>query len=147
MNNQNNNKPSHGNSMFLYTALIFVMALILIILSFFGQTNLSVLRKNGDKSTLSQANQLTDTPADDIKESEVPNEEYAQMTNTISELDTENKNLKNELSTYDSLLSANGYISAGDKENAKLTLEAIDVETLTENQKILYDNIIKKINE
>ena len=35
MSNKNDNK-----SLFIYTALIFVVAVLLIILSFFGQTNL-----------------------------------------------------------------------------------------------------------
>lgn len=132
--------------MFLYTALIFVVALILIIISFFGQTNLSEIRKNHEQNKLNQTQQLNDGNNTENKK-EVTDEQYAQMTNRISELETENKNLKNELSTYDNLLAANGYISAGDKENANTVLEAIDTETLTDNQKLLYDNIIKQINE
>ena len=45
-------KNKQNNSLFIYTALIFVVALLFIILAFFGQTNLTKLRGEINKSEL-----------------------------------------------------------------------------------------------
>ncbi len=146
MNNKKQN-PNQSNSMFLYTALIFVVALILIILAFFGQTNLSSLRKSTEQ-TPALTEQTAET-TESAEENTLPpdNDAIAKMTNTISALDTENTQLKEEVKTYDNLLEANSYISKGDKENAAVILGSVDESSLTENQKILYDQIKNQINE
>lgn len=144
MSNNNKQNPNQSKSMFLYTALIFAVALILIILAFFGQTNLSALRKS-----TAQLPEITEqaAPAAEEKTASADDEAIAKMTNTISALDSENNQLKKEVTTYDNLLEANSYISKGDKDNADAILSSVDESTLTENQKILYDQIKKQINE
>lgn len=143
-------KKNQNSSMFLYTALIFAVALILIILAFFGQTNLSHLRKNTEQGypnteTITEQTEITQNPAGN--EPEQKNEDIAKMTNTISALDSENKSLKNKISTYDNLLAANSYLSTGEKDKAQLFIDEIDEKNLTDDQKILYDQITNKINE
>ena len=139
------NKNTQNNSMFLYTALIFAVALVLIILSFFGQTNLSNLRKN--HTGLTEQPQITQSATPTQAPSTEMNDEFAKMVNTISSLDEENKQLKKKTEAYDILVQANAYVQNSDPENAKLSIEKLDVNVLTENQKILYNQIILKINE
>lgn len=139
------NKNTQNNSMFLYTALIFAVALVLIILSFFGQTNLSNLRKN--HTALTEQPQATQSATPTQAPSTEMNDEFAKMVNTISSLDEENKDLKKKAETSDVLFEANAYLQNSDTENAKTAIEKIDVNALTENQKILYNQIISKINE
>ncbi|MGN0164189.1 MAG: hypothetical protein ACI4EA_11520 [Candidatus Ornithomonoglobus sp.] len=147
MSNNNKQNPNQSKSMFLYTALIFAVALILIILAFFGQTNLSALRKSTEQLPEITEQVIETTEAVEEKTASPDNEAIAKMTNTISALNTENSQLKNIVTTYDNLLEANSYISKGDKENADVILSSIDESALTENQKILYDQIKNQINE
>lgn len=123
------------------------MALILIILAFFGQTNLSALRKSTAQLPEATEQTVDVTEAAEEKTVSPDNDTIAKMTNTISALDSENSQLKSKVTTYDNLLEANSYISKGDKENADTILGSIDESTLTENQKILYDQIKNQINE
>ena len=139
------NKNAQDRSMFLYTALIFAVALVLIILSFFGQTNLSNLRKN--HSDLPEQTQLTQTASPTQTPANIKDDEYAKMANVISSLDQENKKLKEKTEVYDLLTEANAYVQNSDLENAQTSIDKIDSNILTENQKILYNQIITKINE
>ena len=142
-----NNKQN--NSMFIYTALIFVLALIFIILAFFGQTNLSNLRR--ETEDISSADPVqTESAAEAVSTAQptpASNEELAIMANTLSGLRVENENLKGKINVYDSLLAANGYISVGSIDEAENILNTINRNSLNDDQKILFDQIINIINE
>lgn len=141
-----NNKQN--NSMFIYTALIFVVALIFIILAFFGQTNLSNLRNETENISPSEAVQTEDASAEATPQpTPASNEELAIMANTISSLRSENDDLKRSITVYDLLLSANGYISVDNLNEAENIINKIDRNNLNDDQKILFDQIITKINE
>ena len=144
MNNKKDN--SQNRSMFLYTALIFAVALILIILAFFGQTNLSNLRRNAENA-ISETEQNGYIQTQPPETTTAGSDEMAKIANSISALDAENKDLKKQLSVYDSLAEANKYISDGDIQNAASVIETIDNCTLTDNQIILYNQILNKIDE
>ncbi len=125
--NKNNN-----SSMFLYTALIFVVALLLIILSLFGQNN---LKKNMPE--------LDPTAVPSVQPTQ--NNSITQKAAILSEenlaLMEENKKLEGKLEALNALFNANEFMSADDKENAKLEYEKIKADLLSENQKALYDKI------
>ncbi len=138
-----------NNSMFIYTALIFVVALILIILAFFGQTNLANLRKNAESEynaepvpTAAAVEEETSQPS-----TQPPDEELAIMVNRLSNITAENNALKANLTTYETLLAANGYISVGNTDKAHELLSTVDRNALTDDQKILFDQITNTINE
>ena len=143
----NKKEKRQNNSMFIYTALIFVVALILIILAFFGQTNLTNLRKTAEDVPASE------TPSETVSETAAPQptstavEELAILTNTVSNLRAENDNLQKTIDTYENLLSANGYISVGNTDMAQKILNTIDRNALSDDQKILFDQISNTINE
>ena len=142
MANQKNNKQNR--SMFLYTALIFAVALIFIILAFFGQTNISNLRRSTE-----QAN-APETAAEQSENTEMPIDQpdaLAQLGNAVSALEAENSSLKSELEVYAALVRANAYISANDPEKAKAELDKTDFDTLDSEQKTLYEQTSKKINK
>ena len=120
----NNNQSGGNKSLYLYTALIFVVAILLIILSFFAMSN-------RDK----QMNEVEETKS---------------ITERASVLSEENKNLaeeivtlkgSNEKLTADLLGVANEYYLAGDKEKSKQLTVNIDAEKLTDEQKIIYNTI------
>ena len=135
-------KNKQNNSMFIYTALIFVVALLFIILAFFGQTNLTKLRGEINKSELQPTEAvITAVPATEEVQTPSPTpgnpDEYAIMTNTISSLKAENDELK----------SANGYISVGNLDKAAEIIAGIDRNALSDDQIILFDQITNTINE
>lgn len=120
----NNNKSDQGKSMFLYTALIFLVALILILVAFFGNLKRP---KN--------ANEVQPTPI--IIED---TSSYEAAKETISDLEA-------QLKTYSDLLKANSYINSESYDEAEIIINSINADSLTEDEKILYDNITTKINE
>ena len=119
------NKQNQNNSMFLYTALIFLVALVLIILAFFGKIN----RPN---------NAVPPVPTEEIQYTTA--DETEKMKEDISRLNS-------QLSIYESLVKANSYAASMNYEEAKTLIDNIDVASLTEEQKVLYDQIINTIDE
>ncbi|MEE1350740.1 MAG: hypothetical protein UHM23_01635 [Clostridia bacterium] len=136
----NNNKKKEDRSMYLYTALIFVVALLLILIAFFSQSNISRLGNRANEfNTASPASELTNTP--------VPTDEFAKIANMASELDTKNKALTAQVEIYDKLLLANAYVYSEEYEQAETVINTVDAGSLSENQNILYEQIKEKINE
>ena len=138
-----------NNSMFIYTALIFVVALILIILAFFGQTNLANLRKNAESEYNAEPVPTAAAVAEETSQpsTQPPDEELAIMINRLSNITAENNALTANLTTYETLLAANGYISVGNTDKAHELLSTVDRNALTDDQKILFDQITNTINE
>ena len=136
----NNNKKKEDRSMYLYTALIFVVALLLILIAFFSQSNISRLGNRANEfNTASPASELTNTP--------VPTDEFAKIANMASELDTKNKALTAQVEIYDKLLLANAYVYSEEYEQAETVINTVDAGSLSENQNVLYEQIKEKINE
>ena len=128
--NKNNNK-----SLFLYTSLIFIVAVLLIILSFFGQTNL--------KKSQPEINETTEeTQQSGISErASVLSEENKTLLEENTQLKSEKKELEEKQTENDLLLAANGYFQAGDNAKALELLLTVNYENLTSDQKIIYDNV------
>ena len=138
--NGKNNKENR--SMYFYTALIFVVAILLIILAFFGQSNISRLGN--------RANEIADsTEIASLAPTNAPpsTDEFARISNMASALDKENKELKDKLSVYDNLINANELVSKGNFFEAEEIISIISEDKLTESQKVLYKQIKDKIAE
>lgn len=136
--NRNNNK-----SMFLYTALIFVVAIVLIIISFFGQAN---LEKNQPKveQTLQPAGQLENSIS---QRASVLSEENMVLLEENQGLKEENEKLQKQVSNTGLLTSAANFMAAGNKEGAAEQLSKINQELLTETEKSLFAAIQAFVNE
>lgn len=144
MNKKNNNK-NPNSSMFLYTALIFIVALILIIIAFFGQKNIMNLRRTTD--AMGGGNQQEEVLIEETSTDQPSNDEFAVMSNTISNLQSENTALKDDLDIYEKLLAANGYAESGSMDKANEILSGIDASRLTSDQLILYNQLLNTIDE
>lgn len=147
--NQNDNQ---NRSMYIYTALIFVVALLLIIIAFFGQTNISNNQKNvenvAETVTETVTETITETPTEATTPTPAPEQDdYAKLSNAFEALSTENEALKGRVTVYELLLSANKSVSESDFETAKTTLAQINPDTLTDDQRVLYNQITATINE
>lgn len=143
-------KGADNQSLFLYTALIFVVAIIMILISFFGQNK---LQKSQPISTegqsfggitqkaalLSEENRILLEQNNDLSEKiEKKNEEISDMKKELQQMQDANVN-------YELLLSVNGYLSVRNTDKAKEVLSRVVVEELTEDQKILYDDLTDKL--
>ena len=130
--NKNNNR-----SMFLYTALIFVVAILLIVLSFFGEANLE-RNQPAIKGTMEPAKQLNTSIS---QRAAVLSEENRILLEENQKLKDEIASLKEKQEAADTLLSAMTYMSANDKLNAQNELNKIDTELLSEAQMSVYETI------
>lgn len=136
-----NEKKKENRSIYIYTALIFAVALVLIILTAFSQPRVNKLGKRAEEFK-PEATESVST------------DEIAKYANMAASLDMENKELNSEISeknkqiqVYEFLLTANAQVSDGQFVEAEEMLTQIDATTLSDNQMILYNEITTKINE
>lgn len=136
-----NEKKKENRSIYIYTALIFAVALVLIILTAFSQPRVNKLGKRAEEFKPEATESVT-------------TDEIAKYANMAASLDTENKELNSEISEknkqiqiYEFLLTANAQVSDGQFVEAEEMLTQIDATTLTDNQMILFNEITTKINE
>lgn len=137
----NNKETKQNRSMFLYTALIFAVALVLIIVAFFGQKNIRELRTN----TKQTAPTAAVTTADPEEETDPSTDELAITANALAAAKEENNTLKTELKKYKVLAAAYKAVTAGNTADAEAALSKLDKEALTEEQRVLYEQTEKEI--
>lgn len=131
---QNNN----GNkSLFLYTALIFFVAVILIILAFFGQTN---LQKNQPPISSEIPVQ---TPVSIPEKTAVVSEENSKLIQEVSALKSELETANTELTNSKILLEAYDAKLQNNAEALNLILSSLNYEQLSDEQKAVYDKLLK----
>lgn len=135
MANKNDNK-----SLFLYMALIFFVAVILIILSFFGQTNLQKKQPKVEENT-----EQTQAVSGITEKAAILSEENKNLLEENNKLKAENKELIEKQAANDLLLSANGYFTLGNNAKALEMLNAVNYDELSVDQKLIYDNIKNNI--
>ncbi len=150
-------KENNNKSLFLYTSLIFVVAILLIILAFFGQTN---VEKNQPEIEVTEE---TETPSSNSgiaerasvlsEENRLLLEEKTKLETQVREkdaiisgLENENFNLGEKIKMNDLLLQANGYLYVGNLEKSAEALGQVDYDKLTSDQQIIYNNVKNRLN-
>lgn len=142
-------KLKNNSSLFLYTALIFFVAIIMIIIAFFGQSN---LQKNQPIQTDSAAtSSITEKAAQLSEDNRILMEQNQTLQNEKKELTENNENLTVQLEALqtekinnDKLLQIYNYLYKGSKTKAREALGEIVPEELTETQKTFYNILVKK---
>ena len=141
---------SHENrSLFLYTALIFLVAILMIILAFFGQNN---LQKNQPiQSETASSTSITEKAAKLSEENLMLLEQNKNYLAENEELrvaneayNLENTSLKKEIENQNKLLEIYQRLYKNKKSEARELLAALNQEDLTETQKSFYDILVKK---
>lgn len=132
MANKNENK-----SLFMYTALIFLVALIIIIIAFFGQTNLQNNQPEIEQ-TETQLSGITEKAAILSEENKVLLEQNKTLTTENANLKAENETLIQQKVTNDTLLSAYGYYTLGNEEMALEQLKKVNYAELSTDQQMIY---------
>ena len=154
-NTHENNGSSNGSSsLFLYTALIFLAAIIIIIFAYFAQTNVERSQPSASPDTVAMPHDpdaQTDTPVETGGPQGIA-KTAAELSQYNLELLEENRKLHNkvdeleaQLSAYEPLVEAYHALSADDKERLKLLLEDIDYKSLSNEAKTLYNFLFSNI--
>ena len=132
---KNNNK-----SLFLYTGLIFVVALLLILISFFGQTNLEKKQPKVDEETQRELTGITERAS-------VLSEENKNLLEENTALKKENEEQIEQIEQNNILLSAYGYLQSDAKDKALERLLAVNYDTLSADQQLIYNYIQNELGE
>ncbi len=152
MKEKNNNK-----SLFLYTSLIFIVAILLIILAFFGQTNIEknqpeietteeTIPPSSNSGIAERASVLSEENRLLLEEKTKLEAQVREKDAIISGLENENFNLSEQIKMNDLLLQANGYLYVGNFEKSAEALGQVDYEKLTSDQQIIYNNVKNRLN-
>jgi len=136
MAHNNNNK-----SLFLYTALIFIVAILLILIAFFGDANL----EKSMNSALQTAEPTVTQKADATipERAAIISQENQKLMEENQKLKTESESAKKQLEIYASLTKALTEKEAGNVDGAKEIIAGLDAESLDELQKSLYNKVIE----
>ena len=141
-------KNSDNKSLFLYTSLIFIVAIVMIIVSFFAQTHFdrsSFLETDTEKVDLSnKAAQVSEENMQLVELNKSLKETNAALSAENAELKESSSKMQKEISAYQELLLVSEKLLGGNKRAARTLLENIFTEDLTKEQKELYDTLVKK---
>ena len=136
MTQNNNNK-----SLFLYTALIFIVAILLILIAFFGDAN---LEKSMNSALQTAEPTVTQKAEASITErAAIISQENQKLMEENQKLKTESESAKKQLEVYTTLSKALAQKDAGNIDGAKEIIAGLDAESLDELQKSLYNKIME----
>lgn len=148
-------KENNNRSLFLYTSLIFIVAIIMILVAFFGQNN---LQKNQPIQSDAELTSITEKAAELSEDNRILLEENQKIIDENTRLTAENTRLaaenENVLQQLDSLSVENKnnqtlikvyeLLYKSQKKDARKLLQTIIQEELTEEQKYFYNILFKK---
>ena len=152
MSDTNDKNKNGNNSLFLYTALIFIAAIIIIILAYFAQTNVERAQPSASAESTAVPAASESTPTGESSGPQGLVKTAAELSQDNLELLEENRELHNRVdeleaqqNIYEPLIEAYHAQSTGNTERAEILLEDIDYDSLSEEAKTLYDFISSNI--
>lgn len=134
-----NKNEKNNKSFFLYTALIFIVAIIMVMIAFLGQSN---VHKN--QQTNITGNSITENAAKVSEDNAHLHEELNKASQKISEYEAELQSEKELKNTYDLVLSAYLYAEAGNIDMANQILTSVNKELLSGDILIIYENTLQR---
>lgn len=142
-------KSKNNSSLFLYTALIFFVAIIMIIIAFFGQSNLQKSQPlpadtAANSSITEKAAQLSEDNRILMEQNQVLQTEKKELSDNVEEIKSQLDFIQMEKTNYDKLLEIYNYLYKGSKSKAREALSEINAEELNETQKTFYNILVKK---
>ena len=137
-------KNTTSHSFYAYTALIFIVAIIMIVLAFFGQSNLD---KSLENPTHSEGMTITEKSA-------ALSDENLALRDKVSDLSEQLETKESELiiaqainEVNSKLLAAQINADAGDIDSVKLILSTIDKASLMGDSLTIYETLETKTAE
>ena len=133
----------------MYTALIFIVALIVIILSFFGQKNLDKINKmtQDNKSISAKTAELSEQNMVLVEENRTLEESCKTKDERIAALETEIVQNNELITAYNNLMTAHKFYILKDYDRAAEYLALIDYNILQSDSILLYTKMNDEINE
>ena len=152
--NKNENNPGN-NSLFLYTALIFIAAIIIIIFAYFTQAHVertqplpaseAVAEPYDPDAPIQTAAAETGGPQGIAKTAAELSQDNLELLEENRALHNRVDELEAQLEICEPLIEAYHALSTDDKERLKLILEDINYDSLSDEAKTLYDFISSNI--
>lgn len=130
----------------IYTSLIFIVAIIMVVVAYFGQKHLesTQIRQTETAMGISErASQLSDENRLLMEMNSKLSSENAELTTSNEQLTAENAELVKQNEANSRLLEVYMTIYNGSKSNARKLLQEIYSEDLTADQKDFYDALVK----
>lgn len=141
-------KKSNDRSLILYTSMIFLVAIVMIIVSFFAQTHFDrskVTEEDAEKVSLSnKAAQVSEENMQLVELNKNLKESNEALKNEIEELKIENEQLVAQKDAANALNEAAEKLLRGNMQSARTILQNIYADNLSDKQKAFYDMLIKK---
>lgn len=141
---------NRGNRpLMIYTSLIFVVAVLMVIVAFFGQRHLNnvQLRQTETARSISErASQVSEENRLLMDVYKNLSEECKDLNDQVSSLTEETERLTKEAEAWKKLNAAFEALNTSGKSKARKLLSEIYTEDLTPEQKKMYDTLYKKCN-
>ena len=141
-----------NKSLFLYTALIFIAAIVIVVISFFSQINLE--KKHNEYIGDQAANSITEKTAQLSEENMVLlettknlNQQNSQLTEEKNELVGKNTALEESNRSSEQLYKIFNLINKKDLDTAKQQLEEVDAADFSGEKLVFYNYLKDKLNE
>lgn len=131
----------------IYTSLIFIVAIIMVIVAYFGQRHLESAQIRQTETTMGiseRASQLSDENRLLMENNRKLTDENDDLRSQNTELSEQNAALTKEAEAARKLQAVYSALYAGNKASARKQLAAINSEDLTSEQKGFYDILAKK---
>lgn len=142
-------KIKSSRSLFIYTALIFVVAILMIIIAFFGQSNLQ--KSQPIPSDAAATSGLTERAEQLSEDNRILLEQNNKLKEENRALREENESVSARFDSYSREINNNNLLLEiynclynSKKTRARELLETVNIEELTETQKTFYDILVIK---
>lgn len=141
-------KKNDNKSLIIYTSLIFVAAIIMIVFSFFAQMHLEnsrVSETEAENVTLSnKAAQVSEENMQLVELNKALKDANNKLTEENTALLAEKEGFSKESAAYKALIEVYNKLLDGKKSAANKLLKQIYTESLTAEQKEIYDFLVKE---
>lgn len=131
-----------NNSMFLYTALIFIAAIFIIVLAFISQMHLESAQPSASPAATLPVQEDLQGIAKSASELSRQNMELLEENRDLNKRLDEAQNVSD---SYETLIEAYAYLKSADNDKASSKLSEVDYDSLSQEAKALYDDIKSQI--
>lgn len=141
-------KKNDNKSLIMYTSLIFIVAIVMIVVSFFAQKHLEELRVSEiDEQNVSLSNKAAMVSEENMQLVELNKslrEKNKELMEQNTALSLEKDAFTKEKAGYEALMEVYNKLLSGKEAAARELLQGIYTEDLTPEQKAIYDALVKK---
>ncbi len=131
-------KEKSSVSLYMYTALIFIVAIFMIVLAFFGQSNL-----DKEKQVHSEGKSIAEKSANLSEENLVLHDKISDLNETLEAKDAQIAASSVQKTETDKVFSAQVLVNIENYAEAKNVLNTINKDALTGDALEVYNSLVK----